>query len=48
MDTAVYTAVADVRIFLSSIEIFIESQNSMESKYDSLECVPAGSSKYDR
>ena len=35
MDTAVYTAVADVRIFLSSIEILIKSQNSRESKDDS-------------
>ena len=35
MDTAVYTAVADVGIFLSSIEIFIKSQNSRESKDDS-------------
>ena len=35
MDTAVYTTVADVRIFLSSIEIFIKSQNSRESKDDS-------------
>ena len=27
--------IADVRVFLSSIEIFIESQDSRESKYDS-------------
>ena len=43
--------VADVRlrIFLPSTEIFIKSQNSRESKYDSQECAPAGSihSKYD-
>jgi hypothetical protein len=30
-----YTDVADVRIFLSSTELFIKSQNSRESKYDS-------------
>ena len=48
--SSILNLVADVRlsIFLSSIDTFVEHQNSKESKYDSEECAPAGSSEYDR